>query len=50
MQENLKPLLKYIVETFWSQLAKFENLASMQSLKVGYGQVLLANSCQVILN
>ncbi len=39
MQENLKLLLKYIVDSFWDQLIKFENLASLQSLKVKYEQV-----------
>lgn len=39
MQENLKILLKYLVDTFWDQLVKFENLPSIQSLKVRYEQV-----------
>lgn len=39
-KENLKPLLKYLVESFWSHLGKFEHLASIQSLKVKYEQSL----------
>ncbi|XP_030974008.1 serine/threonine-protein phosphatase 4 regulatory subunit 3-like isoform X1 [Quercus lobata] len=39
-KENLKLLLKYIVDSFWDQLAKFENLVSIQSLKVKYEQSL----------
>lgn len=39
MQENLKLLLKYIVDSFWEQLEKFEYLVSIQSLKVKYEQV-----------
>lgn len=39
-KENLKLLLKYIVDSFWDQLIKFENLASLQSLKVKYEQSL----------
>ncbi|KAJ8444990.1 hypothetical protein Cgig2_029184 [Carnegiea gigantea] len=49
-KENLKPLLKYIVETFWSQLAKFENLTSMQSLKVGYEQSLESTGAKSVIN
>lgn len=41
MQENLKILLKYIVETFWDQLIRFDSLPSIQSLKVRYDQVFL---------
>ncbi|CAO2832121.1 unnamed protein product [Amaranthus hypochondriacus] len=37
---NMKPLLKYLVESFWSQLSKFENLASIQSIAVKYEQSL----------
>jgi len=44
MQENLKLLLKYIVDSFWDQLAKFENLVSIQSLKVKYEQVFSNHS------
>lgn len=39
-KESVKPLLKYLVESFWSQLSKFENLASIQSLSVKYEQSL----------
>lgn len=39
MQENLKILLKYVVETFWDQLVKFDSLPSIQSLKVRYDQI-----------
>ncbi|KAI3826043.1 hypothetical protein L1987_00085 [Smallanthus sonchifolius] len=37
-KENLKILLKYLVETFWDQLVKFDSLPSIQSLKVRYDQ------------
>ncbi|XP_057546298.1 uncharacterized protein LOC130825202 isoform X2 [Amaranthus tricolor] len=33
-------LFKYLVVSFWSQLSKFENLASIHSLKVRYAQYL----------
>lgn len=39
MQENLKLLVKYLVDSFWAQLEKFEYLTSIQSLKVKYEQV-----------
>ncbi|KAL9325617.1 hypothetical protein ACSQ67_006262 [Phaseolus vulgaris] len=39
-KENLKVLLKYIVDCFWDQLVKFEYLASIHSLKVKYEQCL----------
>ncbi|XVF28229.1 hypothetical protein REPUB_Repub15cG0011500 [Reevesia pubescens] len=39
-KENLKLLVKYIVDSFWNQLVKFENLASVHSLKVKYEQCL----------
>ncbi|XP_059646798.1 uncharacterized protein LOC132293356 isoform X2 [Cornus florida] len=39
-KENLKILLKYLIDSFWDQLAKFDNLASIQSLKVKYEQSL----------
>ena len=41
MQENLKSLVKYIVDSFWNQLVQFEYLTSIQSLKVKYEQVFL---------
>ncbi|KAI7732180.1 hypothetical protein M8C21_004022 [Ambrosia artemisiifolia] len=37
-KENLKILLKYLVETFWDQLVKLDSLPSLQSLKVRYDQ------------
>ncbi|XP_012573387.1 uncharacterized protein [Cicer arietinum] len=37
-KENLKLLLKYIVDSFWDQLVKFEHLVSIHSLKVKYEQ------------
>lgn len=42
--ETLKVLLKYLVDTFWDQLVKFENFSSIQSLKIKYDQVL---SCKL---
>ncbi|KAL8026068.1 hypothetical protein ABFX02_14G005100 [Erythranthe guttata] len=39
-KENLKTLLRYLVDTFWDQLARFENLSSIQALKVKYEQSL----------
>ncbi|CAL0325418.1 unnamed protein product [Lupinus luteus] len=39
-KESLKPLLIYIVDSFWDQLVKFEYLISIQSLKVKYEQCL----------
>ncbi|XP_004487777.1 uncharacterized protein [Cicer arietinum] len=39
-KENLKLLIKYIVNSFWDQLVKFENLVSIHSLKVKYEQCL----------
>ncbi|XP_038991557.1 serine/threonine-protein phosphatase 4 regulatory subunit 3B-like isoform X2 [Hibiscus syriacus] len=39
-KENLKLLVKYIVDSFWDQLVKFENLSSIHSLKVKYEQCL----------
>lgn len=40
MQDNLKILLKYLVDSFWDELVKFEKLTSIQSLKIKYEQVL----------
>lgn len=34
-------MLKYIVDTFWDQLAPFQCLTSIQAFKVKYEQVLL---------
>ncbi|CAK9138917.1 unnamed protein product [Ilex paraguariensis] len=39
-KENLKILLKYLVDSFWDQLVKFENLSAIHSLKVKYEQSL----------
>ncbi|KAL3648610.1 hypothetical protein CASFOL_005013 [Castilleja foliolosa] len=39
-KENLKVLVRYLVDTFWEQLAKFENLSSIHALKVKYEQSL----------
>ncbi|KAK7329535.1 hypothetical protein VNO77_23705 [Canavalia gladiata] len=39
-KENLKLLMKYIVDSFWNRLEKFEYLVSIQSLKVKYEQCL----------
>ncbi|XP_019462469.1 PREDICTED: serine/threonine-protein phosphatase 4 regulatory subunit 3-like isoform X2 [Lupinus angustifolius] len=39
-KESLKPLLIYIVDSFWDQLVKFEYLISIQSLKIKYEQCL----------
>ncbi|CAA2939525.1 serine threonine- phosphatase 4 regulatory subunit 3 isoform X1 [Olea europaea subsp. europaea] len=39
-KENLKILLRYIVDSFWDQLVKLENLSSIQALKVKYEQSL----------
>lgn len=34
----MKILLKYVTETFWDQLVKFDSLPSIQSLKLRYDQ------------
>lgn len=39
-KENLRPLLIYVIDSFWSELVKFEHLASIQALKVKYEQLL----------
>ncbi|KAL0414813.1 UNVERIFIED_CONTAM: Serine/threonine-protein phosphatase 4 regulatory subunit [Sesamum radiatum] len=39
-KENLKVLLRYLVDTFWDQLVKFENISSIHALKVKYEQLL----------
>ncbi|XP_031743316.1 serine/threonine-protein phosphatase 4 regulatory subunit 3A isoform X2 [Cucumis sativus] len=39
-KENLKSLVKYIVDSFWNRLVQFEHMASIQSLKVKYEQCL----------
>ncbi|GLT45763.1 hypothetical protein SLA2020_195720 [Shorea laevis] len=47
-KENLKSLLKYIIDSFWNQLVKFENLASVQALKVKHEQ--LSENCGTTTN
>ncbi|EXB55733.1 hypothetical protein L484_007728 [Morus notabilis] len=37
-KENMKSLLKHIVDSFWNELVKFEYLAPIHSLKVKYEQ------------
>ncbi|XP_033146578.1 serine/threonine-protein phosphatase 4 regulatory subunit 3 isoform X2 [Brassica rapa] len=37
---NATLLLKYIVDTFWDQLAQFQSLASIQAFKIKYEQCL----------
>lgn len=39
VQENLKTLILYIVDSFWEELVKFEHLSAIHSLKVKYDQV-----------
>ncbi|WOH07356.1 hypothetical protein DCAR_0726786 [Daucus carota subsp. sativus] len=39
-RENFKILIKYIINSFWSQLVNFANFSSIQSLKVRYDQSL----------
>ncbi|KAG8636530.1 serine/threonine-protein phosphatase 4 regulatory subunit 3 isoform X2 [Manihot esculenta] len=39
-KENLKAIIKYVVDSFWNELVKFEHLASIQSFKVKYEQCL----------
>ncbi|XP_021906864.1 serine/threonine-protein phosphatase 4 regulatory subunit 3 [Carica papaya] len=39
-KENVKLLLRYIVDSFWNQLVKFEYLTSVHALKVKYEQCL----------
>ncbi|MED6130356.1 hypothetical protein PIB30_000251 [Stylosanthes scabra] len=39
-KENLKLLLKYIIDSFWDKLVGFENLACIHSLRVKYEQCL----------
>ncbi|KAL1545329.1 binding protein [Salvia divinorum] len=39
-KENLKVLLRYLVDTFWDQLSKFETISSIHALKVKYEQSL----------
>ncbi|XP_059298507.1 uncharacterized protein LOC132051456 isoform X3 [Lycium ferocissimum] len=39
-KDNLKILLKYLVDSFWDELVKFEKFSSINSLKVKYEQSL----------
>ncbi|KAJ8539795.1 hypothetical protein K7X08_014047 [Anisodus acutangulus] len=39
-KDNLKILLKYLVDSFWDELVKFEKLTSIHSLKIKYEQSL----------
>ncbi|KAL9263830.1 Serine/threonine-protein phosphatase 4 regulatory subunit 3-like protein [Drosera capensis] len=39
-KENLKILIKYVMESFGDQLGKFEHLASIQAFKLRYDQAL----------
>ncbi|KAM3199357.1 serine/threonine-protein phosphatase 4 regulatory subunit 3 isoform X2 [Capsicum annuum] len=39
-KDNLKILLKYLVDWFWDELVKFEKLTSIHSLKIKYDQSL----------
>ncbi|KAL9240254.1 hypothetical protein vseg_014496 [Gypsophila vaccaria] len=39
-KDNPRPYLKYLVESFWSQLSDFKDLPSVHSLKVKYEQSL----------
>ncbi|XP_022138259.1 serine/threonine-protein phosphatase 4 regulatory subunit 3-like isoform X2 [Momordica charantia] len=39
-KENLKLLVRYIIDSFWNQLSQFENWSSIQALKVKYEQCL----------
>ncbi|GAA0138958.1 ATP synthase [Lithospermum erythrorhizon] len=45
-KENLKILLKHLVETFWNELVEFENFPSIRSLKVKYEQSLESSELQ----
>ncbi|XP_047333900.1 serine/threonine-protein phosphatase 4 regulatory subunit 3 isoform X2 [Impatiens glandulifera] len=38
IQKDIKSLLKCLVESFWNELAEFENLSTIQALKVKYDQ------------
>ncbi|KAL6193670.1 hypothetical protein ACLB2K_034754 [Fragaria x ananassa] len=39
-KENLRSLVKYLIDSFWTQLVKFEFLASVHALKVKHEQFL----------
>ncbi|KAL6990056.1 hypothetical protein U1Q18_015805 [Sarracenia purpurea var. burkii] len=48
--ENLKILLKYLVDSFWDQLVKFENLTVIHFLKVKYDQSLESSGMKSAVN
>jgi hypothetical protein len=39
LQENIKALVIYVIESFWDQLAKFDHFGSIQAFKLKYQQV-----------
>ena len=49
VQENLKPLVIYVIESFSDQLMNFEHFGSIQAFKLKYQQVgpFLVYSCIV---
>ncbi|KAL0457478.1 UNVERIFIED_CONTAM: Serine/threonine-protein phosphatase 4 regulatory subunit [Sesamum latifolium] len=47
-KENLKVLLRYLVDTFWDQLVKFENISSIHALKVKYEQCGYKKYCYCV--
>ncbi|XP_024045238.1 serine/threonine-protein phosphatase 4 regulatory subunit 3 isoform X4 [Citrus clementina] len=47
-KENLKSLVKYIVDSFWNQLVNFEYLASLHSFKVKYEQKVVEPTIMLI--
>ncbi|CAI9118989.1 OLC1v1020636C1 [Oldenlandia corymbosa var. corymbosa] len=49
-KENLKILLKYLIESYWEQLVKFDFLPSICSLKVKYEQSLESGGLRSSVN
>ncbi|KAJ8573928.1 hypothetical protein K7X08_010439 [Anisodus acutangulus] len=49
-KDNLKILLKYIVDSFWDELVKFEKFSSINSLKVKYEQSLEDSGIRSVRN
>ncbi|CAN4104680.1 unnamed protein product [Withania somnifera] len=49
-KDNLKILLKYLVELFWDELVKFEKLTSIHSLKIKYDQALDCSGMRNVAN
>ncbi|PIA61129.1 hypothetical protein AQUCO_00300565v1 [Aquilegia coerulea] len=49
-KENLKTLIRYLVDTFWSQLVEFNNLPSLLALKVKYDQFRENGETRSIIN